>query len=65
MKRSEWCKQENFLAMYNNVYGKFAEKGIAKELDEEVMLDKTGNITENEEEQFGRKRSFYLPTQTC
>jgi hypothetical protein len=37
MKRNEWCKQENFLAMYNNVYGKLTEKGIAKELDEEVM----------------------------
>jgi hypothetical protein len=31
--------------MYNNVYGKLTEKGIAKELDEKVMLDKEGNIT--------------------
>jgi hypothetical protein len=60
MKRSEWCKQENFLAMYNNVYGNLTEKGIAKELDEEVMLDKESNITENEEEQFGRTMKLLL-----
>jgi hypothetical protein len=40
MKRNEWCKQDNLLAIYYNVYCKLAEKGIAKELDEEVMLDK-------------------------
>jgi hypothetical protein len=60
MKRNEGCKQENFLVMYNNLYGKLTEKGIAKELDEEVMLDKKGNITENEEEQFGRKTKLLL-----
>jgi hypothetical protein len=60
MKHNEWCKKENFLAMYNHAYGKLTERGIAKELDEEAMLDKEGNITENEKEQFGRKMKLLL-----
>jgi hypothetical protein len=30
MKHNEWCKQENFLAMYKTVYDKLKEKGIVK-----------------------------------
>jgi hypothetical protein len=30
MKRNEWCKLENFQQMYDFIYDKLAEKGLAE-----------------------------------
>jgi phage gp36-like protein len=51
---SSWFTYNNFFQMYNDVYERMVKAGVAKRLDEEVMLDKEGNIVTNKEEMFGR-----------
>jgi hypothetical protein len=58
--RLTWCTQENFLNMYNTVYEAMVEARVAIKFDEEVMLDRNGNITTNPEEMFGRKTHYKL-----
>jgi hypothetical protein len=59
-KRGNWCRLENFQDMYDCVYGKLAEAGIAEELNHEKLLDRHGNIVENGAEAFGRKIKYLL-----
>jgi hypothetical protein len=46
--------------MYNDVYERMVKAGVAKRLDEEVMLDKEGNIVTNKAEMFGRPTSYVV-----
>jgi hypothetical protein len=46
--------------MYDDVYDRMVEAGVATKLDEEVMLDKEGNIVTNEEEMFGRPTEYIV-----
>jgi hypothetical protein len=48
MKSNEWCKSENFSQMYDVIYEKLAEKGLAEKWEEEKMLYKEGNIVMDE-----------------
>ena len=46
--------------MYEIVYDAMAVTGIPIKLDDEVMVDINGNITTNQDEQFGRKTRYLL-----
>jgi hypothetical protein len=59
-KRYTWCTYNNFFQMYNDVYKRMVEAGVAKRLDEEVMLDKEGNIVTNKEEMFGHPTRYIV-----
>jgi hypothetical protein len=45
--RSTYCTQENFANMYESVYEKMVEAGVAVKFKEEMMFDKEGNITDD------------------
>jgi hypothetical protein len=49
-----------FPDMYNGVYDKLADAGIAEVLNDEVWLDRHGNIVLTEAEAYGRKTKFLL-----
>jgi hypothetical protein len=59
-KRDDWCRLENFKNMYNSVYEKLANAGIAEVLHDEVWLDIHENIVHTEEEAYGRKTKYLL-----
>ncbi len=58
--REDWCTYENFETMYKLVYQNMVKSRVAIELEEEVMLKSDGAITQNPEEQVGRKTKFVL-----
>jgi hypothetical protein len=58
--RLTWCTVENFENMYTAVYEAMVEAGVATKYDEEVMLDRNGNITNDVEKLFGRKTKYQL-----
>jgi hypothetical protein len=43
-KRDDWCRLDNFEDMYDDVYEKSREAGIAEKLDEAVWRDKDNII---------------------
>ena len=55
--RADWCNWANVLYMYDKVYEKLTEAKIAKMMDEEVWLDRQGNIVEE-----GSDQVYGLPT---
>jgi hypothetical protein len=61
-KRDDWCRLENFEDMYNIMYEKLLDAGIADVLHDEVWLDRYGDIVQTEEETYGQKTK-YLYTQ--
>jgi hypothetical protein len=46
--------------MYTAVYETMVEAGVAIKLDTEVMFDRDGKITDNQNELFGRKTRYKL-----
>jgi hypothetical protein len=46
--------------MYDEVYKRMVEAGVAIKLDEEVMLDKDGSIVEDESQMFGRPTRYIV-----
>jgi len=52
--RDDWCTAENFKEMYDRVYEKLIESGVAEKLHESVYMDREGNIV-NQEASFGLK----------
>jgi hypothetical protein len=59
-KRDEWCRLDNFEDMYEDVYGRFLEAGIAEKLDEAVWRDKDNTIVVTQAEAYGRKTQYSL-----
>jgi hypothetical protein len=59
-KRHTWCTYSNFSQMYDDVYDRMVEAGVAIKLDEEAMLNKEGNIVTNKEEMFGRPSKYIV-----
>jgi hypothetical protein len=51
--QKSWCTQENFMNMYTCVYKAMVKAGVVIELDEEVMMDKNGNVALDPAQQFG------------
>jgi hypothetical protein len=43
-KRDDWCRLDNFEDMYEDVYERLCEAGIAEKLDEALWRDKDKNI---------------------
>ena len=46
VNRLEWTTYDNFKAMYDSVYKQMVEAGVARKLDQPVLMDKAGNIVE-------------------
>ena len=59
-KRADWCTLRNFEQMYRDVYEEMAKMGIAEKLDEEVWLNKSGDVVANEEGALGMKTKYIL-----
>jgi hypothetical protein len=59
-KRDNWCRLDNFQDMYDCVYEKLVEAGIADKLYGEKWLDKHGNIIDNEADAYGQKTKYLL-----
>jgi hypothetical protein len=58
--RRTYCTYENFANMYDCVYENMVEAGVAIKLDEEVMFDIDGNITEDPSKMFGRPSRYQI-----
>ena len=54
-KHADWCTIRNFDQMYRDVYEEMATMGIAEKLDEEVLLNKSGDVVANEDGALGMK----------
>jgi hypothetical protein len=62
-KRDDWCRYDNFSDMYDDVYGRLHEMGIAEKLSEAVWRDRDNNIV-TEADAYGQKMADSLiPTQ--
>ena len=59
-KRADWCTLRNFEQMYRDVYEEMAKMGIKEKLDEEVWLNKSGDVVANEEGALGMKTKYIL-----
>ena len=59
-KRADWCTLRNFEQMYRDAYEEMAKMGIAEKLDEEVWLNKSGDVVANEEGALGMKTKYIL-----
>jgi hypothetical protein len=42
-----WCNYNNFFQLHDDIYAWMVEAGVAIKLDEELMLDKEGNIVDD------------------
>jgi hypothetical protein len=42
MKKNEWCKRENFKNMYDFIYDKLVEKGLAEKWEEKKNVRQRG-----------------------
>lgn len=59
--RKSWCTYDHFEAMYDDVYETMVKAGVASKLDEEVYLNKDGDIVEEDStEKFGRKTTYIM-----
>jgi hypothetical protein len=59
-KRDDWCRLDNFEDMYDDVYEKLWEAGIAEKLDEAVWRDKDNNIVGTQAEAHGQNTQYSL-----
>jgi hypothetical protein len=57
-KRDDWCRLGNFEDMYDDVYERLWESGIAENLDEPAWRHKDNNIVETPTEAHGRKTQY-------
>lgn len=60
IKRHTWCVYERFQTMYDSIYSQMVKSNVAKELENEVLLDKEGNIVDNEEDSFGLPSKYIV-----
>jgi hypothetical protein len=59
--RHTWCTFDHFSDMYDNNYARMVECGIAVELDEEVYMDKQGNVvSKNDENVYGQPSKYRI-----
>jgi Fe-S-cluster formation regulator IscX/YfhJ len=52
-KRDGWCRLDNFEDVYDGVYEKMWEAGIAQELDEVAWRDKDNTVVGTQAEAYG------------
>lgn len=64
INRYTWCTYENFANMYEGVYSSMVNASIAELLEEEIMYNKIGEITINQEEMFGRPTKYKITRPT-
>jgi len=58
--RSDWCTYGNFDTMYDAVYEKMVETGIAEKLPEAVFRNIQNEVVQSKAEAFGLKTSYNL-----
>jgi hypothetical protein len=59
-KRKSFCTREKIYEMYNNIYPLLVDSGVAKELDEEVMLDIDGNVVHDKSQMYGHPTRYLI-----
>jgi hypothetical protein len=59
-KRDDWCRLENVADMYDGVYDKLVQSGVAEKLDHVVWRDIENNIVNTETEAYGRQTGYSL-----
>ncbi len=57
-KRDDWCTNDNFVAMYDDVYAAMVKSSIA--IENKVTVALFGMITDNKAEMYGRKTKYLL-----
>jgi hypothetical protein len=55
-----WCTYENFERMFEGVYAAMVEAGIAEKVEEKVMYDDRGQITNDVSKMVGQPTNFIL-----
>jgi hypothetical protein len=60
IKRDDWCRLENFADMYDRVYNKLVQSGMAEKLDHFVRWDIWNNIVNTEAEGYGRQTGYSI-----
>jgi hypothetical protein len=60
-KRDDWCRNDNFSDMNDDVYGRLHEMGIAENLSEAVWRDRDNKIV-IEADAYGQKTAYSLIT---
>ena len=59
--RKSWCTYDHFEAMYADVYDTMVKAGVASVLEEEVSLDREGNIVDDDSpDKYGRKTKYIM-----
>ena len=61
-KRLTWCTYEHFEDMYDSIYARMVEAGVATKYDNLLMFDKEGNEVDDENKMYGRKTRYRM---TC
>ena len=61
-KRLTWCTYEHFEDMYDSIYKRMVEAGVATKNDNLLMFDKEGNEVDDENKMYGRKTRYRM---TC
>jgi hypothetical protein len=59
-KRDDWCRLENFADMYDVVFEKLVQSGVAEKLDHFGWRDIENNIVNTEAEACGRQTGYSL-----
>jgi hypothetical protein len=59
-KRSTYVTKDNFQSMYDDVYDTLQDAGVAKKINNPVMLDGNGNMVDKEEEMVGLPTKFIM-----
>jgi hypothetical protein len=59
-KRDDWCRLEKIVDMYDGVYTKLVESGVAEVLEHDVWRDMHTNVVQTEAEAYGRNTRYSL-----
>ena len=59
-KRAEWCTYDNFSTMYDEIYERMANRGIASKVNRKLLLSKDGEIVEHRHEAFGLPTEYMM-----
>lgn len=60
IKRHTWCVYERFESMYDSVYSQMVKSNVAKELENEVLLDRNGNVVEEQSNALGLPTKYVV-----
>ncbi len=58
--REDWCTMENFEAMYEDIYARMVDSGVATKAPNPVWASKEGMVVETKDEAWGRQTKYLL-----